>query len=198
MSAWLRQSTTVTVRLGPFLDVTDAFTPETNVSTAITVSKNHGAFGARSSATAIAHDANGWYSVELNTTDTGTAGPLIIQATDIAVHGPVWREFMVLPANVWDALVAGGANYLPADVKDMHPDIAALIADTTMTRASSNWEATAPAKSLGTAVMKSVHKTEDAAGTLNIYRSNGSTIHASQTITTDENNAPIDGLTGAS
>src|SRR3990172_9137217 len=71
------------------------------------------------------------------------------------------------------------------------------IADGIFTRASSNWEATAPVKSLGTAVMKAVHRIRDNAGTLEIYRSNGTTIHASQTITVDAALDPIDELTGA-
>jgi len=81
---------------------------------------------------------------------------------------------------------------------ELAADAANEIADAIMTRASSNWEASAPVKSLGTAVMKATHRTKDNAGTLEIYRSNGTTIHASQTITTDAANLPIDELTGAS
>jgi hypothetical protein len=80
---------------------------------------------------------------------------------------------------------------------ELAADAANEIADALMVRASSNWEATAPVKSLGAAVMKAVHRIRDNAGTLEIYRSNGTTIHASQTITTDAANAPIDELTGA-
>lgn len=64
-------------------------------------------------------------------------------------------------------------------------------------RASSNWEASAPVKSLGTAIMKAVHRIRDNAGTLEIYRSNSTTIHASQTVTEDATLDPIDELTGA-
>lgn len=58
-------------------------------------------------------------------------------------------------------------------------------------------ESQAAKKSLYTAIAKAVHKTEDAAGTLNIYRSDGSTVHATQTIGTDAANLPLDSLTGA-
>lgn len=78
------------------------------------------------------------------------------------------------------------------------PPTVAEIADGVMTRPSSAWEASAPVKSLGTAVMKATHRVEDAAGTLNIYRSNGSTVHASQTLTTDPALEPIEEITGAS
>lgn len=108
MSTLLKQSTTVTIRLGPFLDITDGVTEEVGLgSMGIEVSKNHAAFGARNSATATAHDAEGWYSCELDTTDTGTLGPLIVKAHAPATHLPVWREFLVVPANVYDSLVAG-------------------------------------------------------------------------------------------
>lgn len=115
MTSWLKQSTTVTVRLGPFLDKTDGVTEETGAAPTVEVSKNHAAFGARNSATAITHDSNGWFAVELNGTDTGTVGPLIIKADSAADFLPVWREFMVVPAAVYDSLV-GGTDTLPADV----------------------------------------------------------------------------------
>jgi len=114
MATWLKVSTTVTIRLGPFLDATDGVTEETGLSPTVEVSKNHGAFGARSSATAITHDSNGWYAIELNTTDTGTLGPMLVKVDAAATHLPVWREFMVVPANVYDSLITG-VEWLPVD-----------------------------------------------------------------------------------
>lgn len=108
MTQWLKQSTTVTLKVGPFLDKTDGVTEETAITPVVEVAKNGGAFGARSSATAIAHDAEGWFDVELNTTDTNTLGRLVIKAHDNATHLPVWHEFLVVPANVWDSLIGGG------------------------------------------------------------------------------------------
>ena len=118
MATPLKQSTTVTIRLGPFLDATDGVTEEVALgSMGVEVSKNHGAFGARTSATATAHDAEGWYSCELDATDTGTLGPLIVKAHAAATHLPVWREFMVIPAHAFDSLyAAAGTDYLPTDV----------------------------------------------------------------------------------
>jgi len=96
------------------------------------------------------------------------------------------------------AVIASGAFASSAiDAAALATDAVNKIADGIMTRASSNWEATAPVKSLGAAVMKAVHRIRDNAGALEIYRSNGTTIHASQTITTDAANQPIDELTGA-
>ena len=72
------------------------------------------------------------------------------------------------------------------------------IADAAFVRASSNWEGSAPAKSLGTAVMKLTHKVASSGGTLTIYRSDGATSHATQTETTDSAADPLTGLSGAS
>lgn len=77
------------------------------------------------------------------------------------------------------------------------PPTAVAIADAVMTRASSNWEATAPVKSLGMAVMKACHRVRDNAGTLEVYRADGTTLHASQAVTGDATNLPIDELGGA-
>lgn len=119
MAAWLKQSTAVTIRLGPFVDATDGVTEETGLGAmGVEISKNHGAFGARNSATATAHDAEGWYSCELDATDTGTLGPLIVKAHAAATHLPVWREFMVMPANEYDSLVSG-TDALDVEVASM-------------------------------------------------------------------------------
>jgi hypothetical protein len=113
--AWLKKSTTVTIRLGPFLDKTDGVTEKTGLTPTVTISKGHAAFGARNSATAVTHDANGWYAVELDATDTGTIGKLIAKSNDSTTYLPVWAEFDVIPALVYDALV-GGTDTLPVDV----------------------------------------------------------------------------------
>lgn len=114
MSTWLKQSTAVTIRLGPFLAIADGVTEETGLSPTVEVSKNHGAFAARSSAGAITHDSNGWYAVPIDATDTGTLGAMIVKVDAAATHLPVWREFMVVPASVYDALIAG-TEWLPVD-----------------------------------------------------------------------------------
>ena len=112
---YLKQSTTVTIQMGPFLDKTDGVTEETALTPGIEVSKAGAAFAARNSATAVSHDAEGWYRVELNATDTGTLGPLMVKAHDNATHLPVWHEFMVVPANYYDSIVAG-SDKLQVDI----------------------------------------------------------------------------------
>jgi len=111
----LKQSTAAVISFGPFLDKTDGVTLETGLvsaldhaTTGIMLSKNGGALAVRNpTVTATTYDAHGCYRVTLDTTDTGTLGRLRIIYTDAATCLPVWDDFMVLPANVFDSLVSG-------------------------------------------------------------------------------------------
>ncbi len=112
----LKQSTAATIKLGPFLDSTDAVTAKTAltiVQADVLVSKAFGAFAQKSDATSATHDAGGWYGVPLNTTDTGTVGALQISVNK-ATALPVFEHYTVLPANVYDSLT--GASTLKVDV----------------------------------------------------------------------------------
>lgn len=129
MPMFLKQNTAVTIRLGPHLDKTDGVTEEVGLAATLSVqvSKNHGAFANRNSGTAITHDQNGWYGVELNATDTNTLGPVTVKTDDAATYLPVWREFMVVPANVYEAMV-DGSDKLQVDVAQWGDvNVAALI-----------------------------------------------------------------------
>lgn len=106
---WLRQSTAVDIPLGPFLDSSDGNTQETGLTLTqpdIRLSKNGAAFAQKSAAQTLSHMEAGYYSCNLSTTDTGTLGRL-----RVAVHEsgalPVWEDFTVIPADVYDVLVAG-------------------------------------------------------------------------------------------
>lgn len=116
---WLKQSTTINLKVGPFVDKTDGVTPETALTPTVKLSKNGGTLAARNSATAITHDADGWYTVEVNTTDTNTVGRLQVSVVSAADHLPVFHEAMVLPANVYDSLV-GGSDLLQIDVQNIN------------------------------------------------------------------------------
>lgn len=105
----LKQSTAVTPKVGPFLDATDAVTAET----ALTLSqsdcilfKNNGAGAQKNDTSSATHDTGGMYGVPLNTTDTGTLGPLKLLINESGAL-PVWEEWMVVPANIYDSFVAG-------------------------------------------------------------------------------------------
>jgi len=119
MALFLKQSTAAVVSFGPFLDKTDGVTEETGLvsaldhaTTGIKLSKNGGALTIRhATVTATTYDAYGMYRVTLDTTDTGTLGTLRMAFNEAATCLPVWQDFMVLPANVYDSLV-GGSDYL--------------------------------------------------------------------------------------
>ncbi len=108
MPAWLKQSTAVDIALGPFVDSTDGFTAETALTLSqadIRLKKNAGAWAQVNDATSATHEENGWYEKELDATDTNTLGILIVAVNETGAL-PVWREFMVVPANVYDSLVS--------------------------------------------------------------------------------------------
>jgi hypothetical protein len=72
------------------------------------------------------------------------------------------------------------------------------IADTILQRDMDQVEVGAPVHSLVTAILKAVARAEDdGAGNLDIYRTDGVTLYATQTISTDPTADPIDGLGGA-
>lgn len=119
MSTRLKQSTTQTVKMGPFVDESDGADEETAASPSFRVSKDGGAFAARNSGTAISHDEDGWYDVELDATDTDTLGFLIVKSQDPATYLPVWRWFEVVQANVYDSQVAG-SDKLDVNTQEMN------------------------------------------------------------------------------
>lgn len=95
------------------------------------------------------------------------------------------------------ALTAAAFAAGAIDANALANDAVEEIAMKVLTWATSNWESSAGVKSLGAAVMKAVHRIRDNAGTLEIFRSDGTTVHASQTVVTDDTLKPIDELSGA-
>jgi len=119
----IEQSTSITIRIGPFVDDSDGKTAETGLTIGqadIRLSKNGGDFAQSNDSSGATHDEAGWYYLTLDATDTNTLGRLIV-----AIHEsgalPVWREFMVVPSNVWDSLV-GGTDKLDTNVTEISED----------------------------------------------------------------------------
>ena len=109
----LKQSTaSQEVLLGPFLDSTDGATAETGLTIANTDIKLWKA-GATSEASknsgGATHIAAGRYYCVLDATDTDTLGHGEINVS-VAGALPVRRAFLVLPAVVYDSLIAGSDN----------------------------------------------------------------------------------------
>lgn len=108
---FLKEDTEVSIRCGPFVSPTDGYTAVTNAAPTIYLSKNHGAFAARGGTT-WTHDRDGWYTCQLTTTDTSTPGPLVLEVVGASTYLPVFMEFMVVHANVFDSLFAAAATDL--------------------------------------------------------------------------------------
>jgi hypothetical protein len=105
----LRRNTARTLKLGPFLDRTNAADRETALTIAaadVLISKNDGAFAAKNDAGAATHNSRGHYDVPFNATDTNTLGRLKIDIEN-ANALPFDAECWVFQENVYDALFAG-------------------------------------------------------------------------------------------
>lgn len=111
----LKQSTAATLRVGPFMDATNGVTPETGVTLGAAdqaeLLKATGATVDISAATfAAVTGVGGWYDLSLTTSHTDTLGMLTVVVQDESVCTPVFVRAMVIPAVVYDALVAGSDN----------------------------------------------------------------------------------------
>jgi hypothetical protein len=132
MARWLKQSTSVDVPIGPFLDATDGVTAETGLTITqpdIRLKKNGGAWAQKAAAQTLSHEENGNYEVTLDATDTNTLGLLRLHVAESGAL-PVWEDFLVLPANVYDALVSA-SDALQVHTNEITNDLitAAVIAD---------------------------------------------------------------------
>lgn len=116
MSQILRQSTEIIVPIGPFVDVTDGFTPETGVTlsgadeaellkanTTTTTDISGATFAAISG-------CDGWYGLTLTTTLTNTVGTLDVMVNDDSVCLPVFCRFQVIEEAAYDAIYAASAS----------------------------------------------------------------------------------------
>lgn len=110
MACWLKQSTAAEVKVGPFVDNADGFTAETGLTitqSEVLLAKNAGDWAQKNEATSLVHESNGFYRCLLDATDTNTLGILMLQVAESGAL-PVWREFMVVAANIYDSLIGGG------------------------------------------------------------------------------------------
>ena len=101
----LKQSTATTITLGPFVDATDAVTPETglDLSTvdAARLTKSDGTEVDLTTGYTLTHDQNGVYDLAVTATDTDTVGWLRVDIQDADVCLPFWCYFSVIHAAEW-------------------------------------------------------------------------------------------------
>jgi len=116
---YLKQSTAVTLKIGPFLDDTDGKTAETGLTIAqadVRLSKNGGDIAQKTEATSCTHDELGIYGCPVDATDTATLGRLQLWVHESGAL-PVWHEYLVIPANVYDSLFS--TDKLQVDVTQL-------------------------------------------------------------------------------
>ena len=130
---FLRTNTAVRLTVGPFMDKTDGVTPETsltvtsckltlmvddgNVPTLVLDAAATGS-GGNNDMVHVTNDDAGFYDLELTAANLNYLGRAMLSITDATTHCPVFHEFMILPAMVYDSLVLG-TDVLQADVTQL-------------------------------------------------------------------------------
>lgn len=145
-NGYLKADTQVIVTIGPFVDVGDGFTPQTDIALSGNEAEllKHGSTSVVdiSGATwAAVTNCRGYYSLTLTTGHTDTEGQLTVVVQDDSDCLPVRNTFMVVNANVFDSLFAAATtDYLQVDTiqvtgtsqtaNDNGADINAILTDT--------------------------------------------------------------------
>ena len=134
---FLRQNTAVRITVGPFFDKTDGVTPETSLTVTncmltLMVDDDDGtaanliidaaatASGGNNDMVHVTNDDAGFYDLELTAAQTNYVGRAMLAITDAANHCPVFHEFMIVPANVYDSLF--GTDKLQVDAVEVSSD----------------------------------------------------------------------------
>lgn len=116
----LRQSTaSQVVLIGPFVDATDGFTPETGLTidaSDVRLSKNGANIVGKNSG-GCTHDELGMYACTFDATDSSAVGRLQIIVYESGAR-PVYQELAVAEEDIYDACCASGATVAAADGSD--------------------------------------------------------------------------------
>jgi len=122
---FLRTNTAVIITVGPFYDKTDGVTIETaltitNERITMTADTDDGSAptnvldNVTGATSGTSNDLNyitgndaGMMQLELTAANTNRLGRMFLSITDAANHVPVFHEFMVLPAMIYDAFILG-------------------------------------------------------------------------------------------
>lgn len=105
---WLKQSTVVSKIVGPVLDSAGVEYASAVIGD-LSLSKNGATLTALAATATLTYIANGYYTLALTTGNTDTLGSAEITCNKSTYQMPP-REFMVLPATVYDALVTNAVN----------------------------------------------------------------------------------------
>lgn len=115
---FLRSNTATRVTVGPFYDKTTGTTPEVALTATnekitfvvddggvptLVIDANATASGGNNDFVHITNDDAGYYDLELTATQTNYVGRAVLSITYETDHLPVFHEFMIVPANVYDS-----------------------------------------------------------------------------------------------
>lgn len=146
----LRQSTSIDIRMGPFVDVTDGVTPETGITIGAAdqaeVLKDNGAATVAMTGTlAAVTGADGWYDYTVQTGDVDTVGEVVFVLQDSSECLPVHVRGYVVEEAVYDALYEAGAAIHTAELSDIESslvivksDLVVVSSDTTVIEAAAS------------------------------------------------------------
>jgi hypothetical protein len=110
---YLRQSTATVVIAGPFCGIADAL-PLTGLADQSAHARLvKGSTGGPFAASSWAHDDQGSYLIGLSAPDVDTRGRLRLEFSDTATYLPVWEDFSVLSATVYDNFFGAGSSGPP-------------------------------------------------------------------------------------
>ena len=118
---YLRADTEVIVTIGPFVDVGDGFTPQTDITLGGDEAEilKHGSdtvVDISGSTWAAVASCRGYYSLTITASNTDTEGQLTVIVQDDSDCLPVRADYMVVNANVFDSLFAAATtDYLQVD-----------------------------------------------------------------------------------
>jgi hypothetical protein len=130
---YLKQNTATRVTVGPFLDVSDAKTPEVALTATnekltfvvddagvptLVIDATATASAGNNDFVHITNDDAGYYDLELTAAQTNYVGRAVLSINYVTDHLPVFHEFMIVPANVYDSFF--GTDVLYVDVQEIN------------------------------------------------------------------------------
>lgn len=127
MAQWLKQSTEIKVVVGPIVEVANGYVPVTTLSLssadeAELIKSDASSVTDASGATFSAiTSADGYYNLTLTSSFTDTVGLLTFLVNDDSLCLPYRKDFMVLPANIYDSLV-GDSDLLDVSLVQINGD----------------------------------------------------------------------------
>ena len=100
----LKQSTTATILLGPFVKTSDGVTSCTSLASTVTVyiSKAGGTLAATTGTITHSTVQDGWYHVPLTAANANTVGRLQVVVHSSSEHLDVWDNYDVISGSAYD------------------------------------------------------------------------------------------------